>query len=78
MLYFNYKQTFFPLQKYKKSPVASGGNQCFHNNTFYLVYHQLAISEINLMRTKRTSSSVKSSPNSSRASSMSSVVDSLK
>ena len=31
--------------------------------------NQFAISEINLMRTKRTSSSVKSSPNSSRASS---------
>ena len=40
--------------------------------------NQFAISEINLMRTKRTSSSVKSSPNSSRASSILSVVDSLK
>ncbi len=36
--------------------------------------NQFAISEINLMRTKRTSSSVKSSPNSSRASSILSVV----
>lgn len=45
---------------------------------YHNVRNQLAISEMNLMRTRRTSSSVNSSPSSSRAVSMSSVVDSLK
>ncbi len=46
--------------------------------SYSAILRQLAISEMNLIRTRRISSSVYSSPNSSIASSILSVVDSLK
>ncbi len=49
-----------------------------HAPSYSAILRQLAISEMNLIRTKRISSSVYSSPNSSIASSILSVVDSLK